>query len=75
MRDLDSLKEELSYLRLWLGLVVATEISLVGWVATAGESATPRLFVLAIIGIMAAGFGLLLLHRLIERRIQAIRRL
>ena len=73
--ELDGLKEQLVYLRLWLGIVVVAEISLVGWFASAAETATPRLFWLAIIGIMSLATGIVLLHRRIDRRIEVIRRL
>ena len=36
---LDRLKEQLVYLRLWLGIVVVAEISLIGWLASAVETA------------------------------------
>jgi hypothetical protein len=73
--ELDRLKEQLVYLRFWLGIMVVTEISLVGWLASAADSATPRLVALAIAGMMVLGFGILLLHRQIERRIEQIGRL
>jgi hypothetical protein len=73
--ELDRLKEQLVYLRFWLGIMVVTEISLVGWLASAADSATPRLIALAIAGIVVLGFGILLLHRQIERRIEQIGRL
>jgi hypothetical protein len=47
MSELDRLKEQLVYLRLWLGIVVVAEISLVGWLASALESAPARLLALA----------------------------
>ena len=31
MSELDRVKEQLVYLRFWLGIMVATEIALVGW--------------------------------------------
>ena len=73
MSQLDGLKEHPVYLRLWLGIVVVAEISLVGWFASAAESATPRLFWLAIVGIMLLGLGVVLLHRQIDHRIEQIR--
>ena len=43
MSELDRLKEQLVYLRLWLGIVVVAEISLMGWLASAFETAPLRL--------------------------------
>jgi hypothetical protein len=31
MSELDRLKEQLAYLKFWQGIMVVTEISLVGW--------------------------------------------
>jgi len=73
--ELDGLKEQLVYLRLWLGIMVVAEISLIGWLASALETITPRLLFLAVVGMMSLGLGILLLHRQIERRIERIRSL
>jgi hypothetical protein len=75
MPELDGLKEQTVYFRLWLGIVVVAEISLIGWLASALETATPRLLFLAIVGMMLLGASIFLLHREIERRIERIRRL
>lgn len=63
MPELDGLKEQLVYLRLWLGIMVVAEISLIGWFASALETATPRLLSLAIMGIMSLALAIVLLHR------------
>jgi hypothetical protein len=73
--QLDGVKEELVYLRLWLGIVVVAEISLVGWFVSAAETATPRLFRLAVVGIMSLALGIFLLHRQISKRMEEIRSL
>ncbi len=57
MSELDRLKEQLVYLRLWLGIVVVAEISLVGWLASAVETASVRLLTLAIATAVLLGFG------------------
>ncbi len=72
MPELDRLKEQLVYLRFWLGIMVVTEISLVGWLASTADTATPTLLVFAVVGIVLLGFGIFLLHRQIERRIEQI---
>lgn len=75
MSELDRIKEQLVYLRFWLGIMVVTEISLVGWLASAADTATPRLLALALVGIVALGVGIFLAHRQIERRIDQIGKL
>lgn len=73
--ELDRLKEQLVYLRFWLGIMVVTEISLVGWLAAAADTASSTLLFFAIVGIVSLGVGIFLLHRQIARRIEQIGRL
>ena len=75
MSELDRLKEQLIYLRLWMGIVVVAEISLLGWLASASESASGTVRWLAIATAVLLGFGIYLLHRQIQRRIDEIGRL
>ena len=73
--ELDRLKEQLIYLRLWMGIVVVAEISLLGWLASAAENASDTVRWLAIATAVLLGFGIYLLHRQIQRRIDEIGRL
>ncbi len=75
MSELDRLKEQLVYLRFWLGIMVVTEITLVGWLISTPNTADPVLWSLAAVGVVVLGFGIFLLHRQVERRIEEIRRL
>jgi len=75
MPELDGFKERLVYLRLWFGVVVVSELSLIGWLASALETASARLLYLAVGGMMVLGLGVLLLHRMITRSIERIRSL
>jgi len=34
MSELDVAKEQIAYLKVWLGILVVTDISLVGWLAS-----------------------------------------
>jgi hypothetical protein len=52
--------------------MVVTDISLVGWLASAADTATRTLLSFAITGIVALSLGIFLLHRQIERRIERI---
>ncbi len=42
--ELDRLKEQLVYLRFWLGIMVVTEITLVGWLISTPNTADPVLW-------------------------------
>jgi len=69
MSELDRLKEQLVYLRFWLGIMVATEIALVGWLVSTPISANPTLWFIGAFGAVLLGTGTVLVHRQIERRI------
>jgi len=73
--ELDRLKEQLVYLRFWLGIMAVAEITLVGWLISTPNTADPVLWSIAAIGAVLLGFGIFLLHRQVERRIEEIRRL
>lgn len=75
MSDLDRLKEQLAYLKFWQGIMVLTDISLVGWLVSTADRARDLSIVLAIIGVFALTFGIVVLHRQIERRIDQIGKL
>ena len=75
MSELDRIKEQLVYLRFWLGIMVVTDISLVGWLASTIDTATTALLIFAIAGIVVLSLGIFLLHRQIERRVEKIGRL
>ncbi len=75
MSELDRLKEQLAYLKFWQGIMVVTDISLVGWLVSTADGARALTVVLAIIGVIVLTFGIVVLHRQIERRINQIGRL
>ena len=75
MSELDRLKEQLVYLRFWLGIMVVTEITLVGWLISTPNTADPVLWSVAAVGAVLLGIGIFIVHRQIERRIQEIGKL
>jgi len=75
MPELDGLKEELAYVRLWLGMLAVSEISLLGWTTSAVDTAPPRLLSLAIVVIIVLGLVIFVLHHMITSRIERIRSL
>jgi len=75
MSELDRLKEQVAYLKFWQGIMVVTDISLVGWLVSTADGARPLTVALAIVGVFLLTFGIVMLHRQIERRIDHIGRL
>jgi len=72
MAELDRVREQIAYLKYWQGIMVVTDVSLVGWLITVAENPPSRTFTLAAGGVIALSFGILDLHRRIERRIDKI---
>jgi hypothetical protein len=75
MSELDRVKEQLVYLRFWLGIMVATEIALVGWLISTPISTKATLWFMGVFGAALLGIGIVLVHRQVERRIDQIGKL
>jgi hypothetical protein len=75
MSKSDKAKEQLAYLKFWLGVMVVTDISLVGWlVSSAGSAPGHKVWgaLVAVVVITGAGFAV---HRRIERLIDVLEEL
>jgi len=55
--------------------MVVTDISLVGWLASAADGTRPVLVALAVITVALVTTGIVIVHRHIERRIDQIGKL
>ncbi len=75
MSELDRVKEQLVYLRFWLGIMVATEIALVGWLISTPIAAVGTLWFMGIFSAVSLAVGIFLVHRQVERRIDQIGKL
>jgi len=56
--EADVLKEKIAYLKLWLGIMVVTVISMVGWLLSNYTVATWALIVGDVIAILVMSFGI-----------------
>ena len=73
MSELDVAKEKIAYLKLWLGIMVVTDISLIGWfIGNYGQSDV-GLLVADLFAIAVVSVGIVLLHTRIEREIESLR--
>jgi len=75
MAELDRLKEQLIYLRFWLGIMVVTAITLVGWLISTPTATNPTLWFIGAFGAIVIGVAIFLVHRQVERRIDQIGKL
>lgn len=67
------MREEIAYLKFWQGIMVVTDISIVGWVITNAGQVAAGTVVLAILGVVAITVGVFLLHRHIRNAIRSLR--
>lgn len=75
MSETDFTKEQIAYLKVWLGILVVTDISLVGWLASNIASTSTILITTVVVAAAVATVGVVLLHRRIEQRIETLREL
>jgi len=75
MSEADVLKEKIAYLKLWLGIMVVTDISMVGWLLANYTVANWALIVGDVIAILVMLFGIYGLHKRIEKEIERLKEL
>jgi hypothetical protein len=75
MSELDVAKEKIAYLKVWLGILVVTDISTFGWLISNIDAVGSLLLWAAIIVAAALTASVLLLHRRIDRHIRSLREL
>ena len=75
MSELDAAREEIAYLKLWLGIMIVTGISLMSWLLGNYGSSVWYLTTGGLIALISIGFGCFTLHRRIESKIDEIKRL
>lgn len=75
MSELEITKEKIAYLKFWLGIMVVSDISLVGWLLSNVAAAPEPKTLGAIIGIFVITISSFLIHKRIERLILTLREL
>ena len=73
MSELDVAKEKIAYLKVWLGILVVTDISTFGWLISNIDRATALLLWAAVIAVVSLTVGIFVLHRRIDGHIQSLR--
>jgi hypothetical protein len=60
MSDLDVAKEKIAYLKVWLGILLVTDISTFGWLVANVDSTTTLMLWAAVVVVVALTLGILL---------------
>ncbi|MBA2408768.1 MAG: hypothetical protein H0V62_02960 [Gammaproteobacteria bacterium] len=75
MSKLDLAKEKIAFLKLWLGIVVLTDISLVGWLISNSGSVPAHKMIGGLMSVCALTLAGYKLHRRIQSSIEALEEL
>ena len=75
MSKLDRAKEQIAYLKLWLGILIATIISLTGWLISNFQQVHRSLILAAILSLLMISLGGYRIHRRIEEKITSLEEL
>jgi hypothetical protein len=73
MPAIDSAKEKIAYLKLWLGIIIVTLISLISWLVANYNTVERLLIVLNIITIGAVFISIFLLNKSIRKTIRELK--
>jgi len=73
MPELDVVKEQIAYFKLWLGIMVVTDISLIGWFIGNYRQASVSLLVTDFLAIAVVSSGIVVLHKRVEHKIDRLR--
>jgi len=69
MSKIDRAKEQIAYLKLWLGILVATIISLTGWLISNFQAVHQVLVFAAVFALLILGYAGYSIHKRIEEKI------
>ncbi len=75
MSQIDIIKETIAYLKFWLGVMVVSDITLVGWLLTKAGVASDLKTYGAILGIAIITVSALFVHKRIEYLISTLKEL
>ena len=75
MSELDIINQQIAYRKFWQGIMVVTDISIVGWLVTSASNADTGTVYLAIAGAAVITLGIVLLHWRITKDIESLRNL
>ncbi|WP_019895205.1 hypothetical protein [Hydrogenovibrio halophilus] len=75
MSRIDTAKETIAYLKFWLGVMVVSDISLVGWLLTHTSSASDLKILSAVLAVLVITLAAFMIYKKIERSIKKLTRL
>ena len=73
MGRIDEIKEELNYLKVWLGIIVLTSIGLIGWLLNHYEISSSFKIVSAVVAIIILTIAIIIIDKNIKKKIKSLK--
>ena len=73
MAKIDEIKEELNYLKVWLGIVVITTISLISWLINNYETASELKILSDVVAIVVLTFSIIIIDKNIKKKMKSLK--
>ena len=73
MEKIDEIKEELNYLKVWLGIIVITTIGLIGWLMNNYETSSNLKIWSDIIAIIVLTVSIIMIDKNIKKKIKSLK--
>ena len=70
MAHIDEIKEQINYIKIWLGIIVITNISLISWLISNYETATNIKVISALVAIIVLTISIIKIDRSIKIKIK-----
>jgi hypothetical protein len=73
MAKIDEIKEELNYLKVWLGIIVITTIGLISWIINNYETASMVKIVSSLVATISLTISVIFIDRSIKSKIKSLK--
>jgi len=73
MAKIDEIKEELNYLKVWLGIIVITTIGLISWLINNYETSSNIKIISDVIAIITLTISIILIDKSIKKKIKSLK--
>ena len=73
MAKIDEIKEELNYLKVWLGIIVITTIGLISWLVNNYETSNTIKILSGIVAIITLTISIMLIDKNIKKKIKSLK--
>ena len=73
MAKIDEIKEELNYLKVWLGIIVLTTIGLISWLVNNYEVSSNIKIISDIVAVIVLTISIIIIDKNIKKKIKSLK--